>query len=98
LLLSVVLIVGLAAGAGIAYLRHMMRPVFSSERSLAEITGLPVLGGVVRTFEEKYRARLRAGLLRYSVAAGLLLVGFMTALLAAVPASRFLRHYLETLS
>jgi protein tyrosine kinase modulator len=98
LLLVVVLILGLGIGAGVAYLRHMLRPVFASERSLAEITGLPVLGVVVRTFEEKYRAQMRAGLLRYSIAAGLLLVGFLTVMLASTSASRFLRHYLETLS
>jgi polysaccharide chain length determinant protein (PEP-CTERM system associated) len=98
LLLVVVLVLGLALGAGIAYLQHMLRPVFSSERSLAEVTGLPVLGVVARTFEDKYRSKMRAGLMRYSVAAGLLLVSFVTVLVLQTSASRFLRHYVDTLS
>lgn len=98
LLLIVVLILGLGIGGGLAYLRHMLRPVFSSERSLSEITGLPVLGVVARAFEGKHRAQIRAGLMRYSIAAGLLLVGFVTTLFLQDSASRFLRHYLDIVS
>ena len=41
-----VLAAGIAAGAGLAYLLHMMRPVFMNARMLADVTGLPVLGAV----------------------------------------------------
>jgi polysaccharide chain length determinant protein (PEP-CTERM system associated) len=91
LLLSVVLLAGLVLGAGVAYLLHMMRPVFSSERSLAELTGLPVLGVVTRVWVDKHRAQLRGGLLRYAVASGLLLVSFIVVLALQGPVSKMLR-------
>jgi polysaccharide chain length determinant protein (PEP-CTERM system associated) len=94
LLLTVVLVVALALGGGVAYLLHLLRPVFSSERSLAELTGLPVLGVVTRTWVEKYREQLRGGLLRYAVVSGLLLVAFVVVVAAQEPMSRLLRAHL----
>lgn len=47
LLLNIlVLIVGIAAGAGVALLLSLLKPVFSDRRRLAMTTGLPVLGTV----------------------------------------------------
>jgi polysaccharide chain length determinant protein (PEP-CTERM system associated) len=94
LLLTVVLVVALGLGGGVAYLLHLLRPVFSSERSLAELTGLPVLGVVTRTWVENYRAELRGGLLRYAIVSGLLLVAFVVAVAAQAPMSRLLRAQL----
>jgi polysaccharide chain length determinant protein (PEP-CTERM system associated) len=95
LLLTVVLLVGLALGGGIAYLLHLLRPVFSSERSLAELTGLPVLGVVTRTWIDKYRGQMRSGLLRYSVASGLLIVTFVIVVAMQGPVSKVLREHLS---
>jgi polysaccharide chain length determinant protein (PEP-CTERM system associated) len=95
LFLFAVLVVGIGAGAGVAYLMHMMRPVFSTSRSLADMTGLPVLGSVTRSWVEKYRAQLRGGLLRYSFAAGLLFVVFIVVVVAQQPGSRLLRQMLS---
>jgi polysaccharide chain length determinant protein (PEP-CTERM system associated) len=95
LFLFAVLVVGLGAGAGVAYLMHMMRPVFSTSRSLADMTGLPVLGSVTRSWVEKYRAQLRGGVLRYSFAAGLLFVVFVVVVVAQQPGSRLLRQMLS---
>jgi polysaccharide chain length determinant protein (PEP-CTERM system associated) len=94
LLIAAVFVVGLALGGGVAYLLHLLRPVFSSERTLAELTGLPVLGVVTRTWVEKYRAQLRGGLMRYAIVSGLLLVSFVAVLLVQEPVSRFLRAQL----
>lgn len=94
LLLTVVLVAALVLGAGIAYLLHMLRPVFSSERSLAELTGLPVLGAVTRVWVDKHRAQLRGGLMRYAVASGLLLVSFVVAVALQGPVSKMLRAHL----
>jgi polysaccharide chain length determinant protein (PEP-CTERM system associated) len=94
LFLAVVLIVGIGAGCGVAYLMHMMRPVFVTSRTLGEITGLPVLGSVTRSWVEKYRAQLRTGLLRYSIASALLLVVFVAVVAAQQPGSRLLRQLL----
>lgn len=95
LFLFAVLIVGLGAGAGVAYVMHMMRPVFSTSRSLADMTGLPVLGSVTRSWVEKYRAHLRRGLLRYSFASGLLFVAFVVVVVTQQPGSRLLRQMLS---
>lgn len=94
LFLMAVLIAGIGAGCCVAYLMHMMRPVFVTSRSLGEITGLPVLGSVTRSWVEKYRVQLRGGLLRYSLASGLLLVTFIVVLAAQQPGSRLLRQML----
>jgi len=94
LLLFVVLVLGIAAGCGVAYLMHMLRPVFANSRSLADLTGLPVLGTVTRSWVEKYRAQLRGGLLRYSIASALLFVVFIVVVVAQQPGSRLIRHVL----
>jgi polysaccharide chain length determinant protein (PEP-CTERM system associated) len=94
LLLSVVLVLGLALGGGVAYLMHLIKPVFSSESALIERTGLPVLGVVTRTWVDKYRAQMRAGLMRYAVASGLLVVLFAAVLFAQEGASAFLRKFI----
>jgi polysaccharide chain length determinant protein (PEP-CTERM system associated) len=91
LLLAVVLLLGLAVGGGVAYLMHLIKPVFASEISLVERTGLPVLGVVTRTWVHKYRAEIRAGLMRYAIAAGALVVVFVVVFAAQEPASAFLR-------
>jgi polysaccharide chain length determinant protein (PEP-CTERM system associated) len=94
LLLTAVLVAGLGIGAGIAYLLHMMKPVFGSSRRLADITGLPVLGSVTRTWIEKQRREMRLGLLRYSAASVMLVVLFVVAVLINQPAARFMRELL----
>jgi hypothetical protein len=92
LLLIVVLLLGLGLGGGVAYLMHMLRPVFADSRSLADATGLPVLGSVMRGWLDRERAELRAGLKRYIAASALLLVMFGIAFFVQQPASRMLRH------
>lgn len=94
LFLFAVLVVGIGAGCGAAYLMHMLRPVFATSRSLADLTGLPVLGTVTRSWVEKYRAQLRSGLLRYSIASALLFVAFVVVVVVQQPASRLLRQML----
>jgi polysaccharide chain length determinant protein (PEP-CTERM system associated) len=94
LFLFAVLVVGIGAGAGVAYLMHMLRPVFATSRSLSDLTGLPVLGSVTRSWVEKYRSQLRRGLLRYSFASALLFVVFIVVVVMQQPGSRLLRQVL----
>jgi len=94
MLLAVVLFGGLVLGLGVAWLMHMLRPVFSSSRSITELTGLPVLGSVSRTWLEKQKAALRHGFLRYSALSGLLFVLFIVVEIIQNPASRYLRNLL----
>jgi polysaccharide chain length determinant protein (PEP-CTERM system associated) len=92
LMIIAVFIVGMGIGAAVAYLLHMLKPVFSSERALVESTGLPVLGVVTRTWVDKYKAQMRAGFIRYAVAAGLLFFLFAVVFVAQAPASKMLRN------
>ncbi len=63
-----VLVAALGLGAGLAFLMALLRPVFLDPRSLARVTGLPVLGVVslVRSPEQIKRERLAT--LAFSVA------------------------------
>lgn len=94
LFLFAVLVVGVGVGCGVAYVMHMLRPVFATSRSLADLTGLPVLGTVTRSWVEKYRAQLRSGLMRYSIASALLFVVFILVVVVQQPGSRLLRQML----
>ena len=69
-----VLLFGIIAGAGVAYLLNMMRPVFSRARQLSEITGMPVLGVVSMTWLERYEAQASRTALVFGGAAAALLV------------------------
>lgn len=94
LFLIVVLVLGLGAGGGLAYLMHLIKPVFANSRSLAEATGLPVLGTVMRGWADRQRIALRGGVMRYFAASAMLLVVFVVTMLVQQPASRMLRHML----
>lgn len=94
LFLFAVFVVGVGAGCAVAYMMHMLRPVFATSRSLADMTGLPVLGSVTRSWVEKYQAQLRRGLVRYAVAAAALFVAFIVIVVVQQPASRLLRQML----
>lgn len=95
LLLAAVLIAGVALGGAIAYLLHLLRPVFVDSRSMAEITGVPVLGSVTRTWVELQRAEIRRGLLRYSAASALLVVLFGVVVVIQRPASQLIHGMLS---
>ncbi len=53
LLVLFVLVVGLGAGGALAFLLHLIRPIFSSTHSLHSVTGLPVLGAVSKTWRDR---------------------------------------------
>jgi polysaccharide chain length determinant protein (PEP-CTERM system associated) len=62
LLLNAGVFVGaLAAGGGIAFLLALLRPVFTDPRTLARVTGLPVLGVVSLVVSEEMRRKERVG-------------------------------------
>src|SRR5438105_1079710 len=71
-LILVVLLGGLAAGAGAAYGMHQLRPVFVSARQLTEVTQLPVLGVVSMTWLERHQALARHAVWVYCMAAAVL--------------------------
>jgi len=89
-LIVVVLLGGLFAGAGVAYLLHQLRPVFASARQLAEMTRLPVIGVVSMTWIERHRAQARKAVWAYSLVAAALVVVAGLMLLTEQETSRFL--------
>jgi hypothetical protein len=70
ILVLVVLAVALAAGAGLAYLIQLMKPVFWSVRTLAEASGATVLGAVSPAFPQVMLRRKRWDLAFYTLFAG----------------------------
>jgi polysaccharide chain length determinant protein (PEP-CTERM system associated) len=78
-LILTVLLGGFAAGIGVAYFLHQLRPVFTSARQLNELTQLPVLGSVSMTWLERHKAANRQAAWSYSLVAGaLVLLGLIT--------------------
>jgi polysaccharide chain length determinant protein (PEP-CTERM system associated) len=63
LLISMVLLAALAAGAGVALLISLLRPTFSDERRLQEVSGLPVFGTVVMAWSQTQLAKRKKGLI-----------------------------------
>ncbi len=83
LLMSMVLLGGLAAGIAFAFLLSQFKPGFDSRRSLAEITGLPVLGSVsmVWTPVQLRKRRIELGFFGLVGASLLIIFGGVEALL-----------------
>jgi polysaccharide chain length determinant protein (PEP-CTERM system associated) len=70
-----ILVAALAAGGGVAYLMSQLKPTYMSVRSLAQSTGLQVLGAISMSWLERDRAAARRSYLRYGFAlAGLFAV------------------------
>jgi polysaccharide chain length determinant protein (PEP-CTERM system associated) len=82
LLLTLILLVGLAAGAGTAYVLGQIQTTFPTQNRLAEATGLPVLGSIGEVFTEEGKAKHRQRLLWLGGGAGAL--GAAWAVLLAV--------------
>ncbi|MGZ8326655.1 MAG: XrtA system polysaccharide chain length determinant [Allosphingosinicella sp.] len=82
LLLTLILFVGLGAGAGAAYKLGQIQTTFPTQTRLADATGLPVLGSIGQVFTDAARARHRQRLLWLGGGAGAL--GAAWAVLLAV--------------
>jgi G-rich domain on putative tyrosine kinase len=89
-LILVVLLGGLAAGIGVAYVMHQLRPVFVSARQLTELTQLPVLGVVSMTWLERHQAQARRAVRVYSMAVAVLIAVAAVTLLTQSATSHFL--------
>jgi polysaccharide chain length determinant protein (PEP-CTERM system associated) len=80
-LLLIVLILGVGAGAAVAYLITLLKPVFHSARQLAELTGVAVLGVVSASRIVGNMVSSRALYWRYSLACGTLVVALVVVVL-----------------
>lgn len=81
LLLSGVLLLSIAAGMAVAFLRDQIRPTFFDMRGLRQATGMPLLGAVSWVLSATDRARARRGVLAFSASTTMYL-GLFAALLA----------------
>ncbi|MGA7181647.1 MAG: XrtA system polysaccharide chain length determinant [Thiobacillaceae bacterium] len=70
LLISLVPLGGLLAGIAAAFLLSQIRRTINDRRSLRDLTGLPLLGGVTRIETDESRRRKRKGLMAYLAALG----------------------------
>jgi polysaccharide chain length determinant protein (PEP-CTERM system associated) len=82
LLLAMVLVMGLCAGGGAAFLFGQLRSTFASAGKLERATGLPVLGSISTTITDAGRA-LRSKRLKQFGAASVALLGIFVLLVAA---------------
>jgi polysaccharide chain length determinant protein (PEP-CTERM system associated) len=68
ILILAVLVLAIGAGGGVAFLLHQLKPVFTSARALAQITGLQVLGSVSLAWLDRDRGQRRRAYWRYAAA------------------------------
>jgi polysaccharide chain length determinant protein (PEP-CTERM system associated) len=71
-----VLLLGLAAGAGLAFVVAQLRPVFDDRKLLNALTGFPVLGTVSLVRDTRMRLRQRFELVSFASVTGALLVAY----------------------
>jgi polysaccharide chain length determinant protein (PEP-CTERM system associated) len=77
LLNAIALLAAIAVGIGIGFLLSLLHPVFSNRRTLGQVTGLPVLGGVVLIQSDAEKRKAFKASLAYSAALLTLLVAFV---------------------
>jgi len=82
-LFSLVLLVALLSGAGIAFVMSQINPSFHSQSSLREATGWPILGTVTMIWTEREIAKRKQALYAFFLSL-LLLLGMYGALMAMV--------------
>jgi capsular polysaccharide biosynthesis protein len=75
-LYSLVFAGALLAGLGAALLLSQIRPTFISQRSLREMTGLPILGGISMNWTEAQRLKRRRRLYAFGLAVSLFFGGY----------------------
>jgi hypothetical protein len=80
MLLAVVWLAALAAGAGVAYLLQRVRPVVGSLRDLKQMSAFRVLGVIGVAFPSQQRADFRRRFWRFSAVAILLVAALIVAL------------------
>lgn len=94
LLMAGVLLFGISAGCAVAYLRHLLKPVFMSVRDVRRVVGYPVLGAISSSWTEKTRSVLVRNNLALGGALALLLAVFGAAIVLEEHGARLVQSLL----
>ncbi len=89
-LVAGILLASLAAGAALAFVLHLLHPVFNHTRELEQETGLPVLGVVSMTGLDDYLKATRRSYFRLAAVAGGLFAVFVVVLLVSLGVGKLL--------
>jgi uncharacterized protein involved in exopolysaccharide biosynthesis len=81
---SMVLLLALGGGLGFAFLLSQIRPTFSDERRLKEVSGFRVLGTVVMAWTDAQKARRTRGLVALLISFASLLSAYAAIMVAVV--------------
>jgi polysaccharide chain length determinant protein (PEP-CTERM system associated) len=81
-LFSLVFVIALAAGLGVALLMSQFRPTFLSQSSLREVTGLPILGAISMNWTPAQKARQKKRLYGLAAAVAALFGAYGTVMAA----------------
>jgi len=86
---SIVLLVALGGGIGLAFVLSQIRPTFNDERRLRELSGIQVLGTIVMEWTDRQRARRTRGLVALLISFASLLSAYAAIMVAlALAAAR----------
>jgi polysaccharide chain length determinant protein (PEP-CTERM system associated) len=96
-LLGLIWLAALGAGAAVAYGLHTLKPILSSERAVNELTSFPVLGVVSVAFPSAQRKRILRHLWRFSAATVCLVLALGMALVLNRSGARLSVHALQSL-
>lgn len=84
MLTTIVLLVALGGGVGMAFLISQIKPTINDERRLGEVSGLRVLGTVVMTLTDSQKARRKRGLAALLISFASLLSAYAAIMAALV--------------
>lgn len=87
-----ILVFGVGAGAALAWLMHLFRPVFYDVADLRNTTGLPVLGAVSMTWIERHDKERKMELRLYAVVGSMLVATFLVVYLFRGPGGSVVRQ------
>ncbi len=88
LLMSLVLLIGIAGGVAVAFLMSQLRPTVSDRAMLRDVVDLPIFGSVSQVWNEEQRKRRARGMRRYFATLGTLLGAYAAVLGATLYLAR----------
>jgi polysaccharide chain length determinant protein (PEP-CTERM system associated) len=94
-LIAAVLVLALGAGGGLAFVLHLIKPVFSTPAALQEATGLPVIGVVPRTWLDRHRSTFRRNVIQYAGAVGCLVLLAVVVVIQESQLTRLVQQVLQ---